>query len=238
MSKKFYVYIGCYGCGKTELSMNTAIAAAKEGKKTALIDLDIVNPYFRSAFHGDLMDEYGVRLIASEYTMAASDVPVVSPAVNASFDGDYDVVVFDVGGDPVGATALGQYYTKFCLVPEEDLNVLFVINTRRPLTLNCEDILEMMDKVQRSARVRITGLINNTNLAAETDAELIIEGDSIIREVSEKTGIPIVGYGVQPHIYEEHGARLDAVCTGEPYLTQRYTHLGWLDFPAPEAKEE
>lgn len=232
MSKKFYIYIGCYGCGKTELSMNTAIQAAREGKKVALVDLDIVNPYFRSGFHGELLTEAGVRLIASEYTLEASDVPVVTPEVNATFDGDFDVVIFDVGGDPVGATALGQYYDKFMAIPEEDLNVLFVINTRRPLTLNKEDIIEMMDKVQRSARIGITGFINNTNLAAETYADLIIEGDSIIKEVSEETGIPVTGFGVQPEIFEKDGERLTELCEGEPILTQRFTHLGWIDFPS------
>jgi cellulose biosynthesis protein BcsQ len=233
--QKFYIYIGCYGCGKTELSMNTAIQAAREGKKTALVDLDIVNPYFRSAFHRELLEGAGVRLIASEYTLAASDVPVVSPEVNATFDGDFDVVIFDVGGDPVGATALGQYYEKFLALPPEDLNVLFVINTRRPLTMNKEDILEMLDKVQLSARIGITGFINNTNLAAETYADLLIEGDGIIREVSEETGIPVTGYGVQPEIYAEHGERLDELCEGTAILTERFTHLGWIDVPSDQA---
>lgn len=42
------IIIGHYGSGKTEFSVNYAMKLADEGKKVALGDLDVVNPYFRS----------------------------------------------------------------------------------------------------------------------------------------------------------------------------------------------
>ena len=42
------IVTGHYGTGKTEFSVNLALALAKEGRPVALADLDIVNPYFRS----------------------------------------------------------------------------------------------------------------------------------------------------------------------------------------------
>lgn len=230
MSKKIRVLVGSYGCGKTELSLNLAVTAARKGDKTALVDLDIVNPFFRSGFHGEMLEKEKVHLITSEYTLEASDVPVVSPEVNAAFDDDYDTVIFDVGGDPVGATALGQYRHKFLRVPPEDLEILFIVNTRRPLTQTAEDIKEMLDKVQGCSRLSVTALVNNTNLAGETDVDLLLEGQKILKCVSEDLNIPIRYYGVKETIFEGSEQFLNENCEGEPIKIRIYTRLGWLDY--------
>ena len=206
-----------------------AISAARRGEKTALVDLDIVNPFFRSGFHGELLKKEGVHLIASEYTLEASDVPVVSPEVNAAFDSDYDTVIFDVGGDPVGATALGQYFRRFCRIPPEDLEVLFIVNTRRPLTQNAADIEEMLDKVQYCSRLKVTGLVNNSNLAGETDVSLLLEGQQILEPVSRKLQIPIRYYGIKEELYEKDSGAC-ASLMGEPIRIDIYTRLAWLDY--------
>ena len=46
---RYIVLTGNYGSGKTELSLNLASQLAAGGKSVTLVDLDIVNPYFRSA---------------------------------------------------------------------------------------------------------------------------------------------------------------------------------------------
>ena len=40
--------------------------------------------------------------------------------------------------------------------------------------------------------MNITGFINNTNVLEDTKPEDIIEGERIVREVEQKTGIPLV----------------------------------------------
>lgn len=230
MKKKYYVMIGSYGSGKTELSLNLAIQNAREGRKTALVDLDIVNPYFRSAFHDELLKEHGVKLIASQYTLEASDVPVVTPEVLSAFDHSFETVVFDVGGDPVGATALGQYYHRFQMIPPEELEILFIVNTRRPLTQTVEEICEMLDKIQLTSRLKVTGLVNNTNLAAESDLELLDEGQELLGQVSECLQIPIRYYGVQKKLYRESAENETGRYQGNPILLDLYTRLEWLDF--------
>ena len=45
--RRVKVLVGHYGSGKTELAVNMALSLAKSAP-TMLIDLDIVNPYFRS----------------------------------------------------------------------------------------------------------------------------------------------------------------------------------------------
>ena len=54
MSKKMIVLIGNYGSGKTELALNFAVQAAARGERTELLDLDMVNTYFRLTEPGRL----------------------------------------------------------------------------------------------------------------------------------------------------------------------------------------
>ena len=51
---------GHYGSGKTNLAINLAVDFAKAGEKVTIIDLDIVNPYFRSAEQHALLEAEGV----------------------------------------------------------------------------------------------------------------------------------------------------------------------------------
>ena len=50
--KKMMVLIGNYGSGKSELALNFAFQAAARGERTELLDLDMVNTYFRLTERG------------------------------------------------------------------------------------------------------------------------------------------------------------------------------------------
>ena len=47
--KRVTLFCGHYGSGKSNIAVNYAEKLAGSGLKTALADIDIVNPYFRSA---------------------------------------------------------------------------------------------------------------------------------------------------------------------------------------------
>ena len=49
MNTCVYVFTGHYGSGKTETAVNFALKLKETEKNVALIDLDIVNPFFRSS---------------------------------------------------------------------------------------------------------------------------------------------------------------------------------------------
>lgn len=230
MDKQYDVLIGNYGSGKTELSLHLAIEGARRGEKSMIVDLDIVNPFFRSGFHRELLEREKVRLVAARANLEASDVPVVAPDVLAAFDGDYQTVVFDVGGNPVGATALGQYYRKFRLIPPESLRVLFVVNICRPLTSDVGGIITMLESISASSRLGVTGLINNTNLGAQSDLALLREGDAMLGEVSQRTGIPVLHYAVGRRLARAEGLDSLAGIAGEPLLLELYTTLDWDDY--------
>ena len=54
--KDVKVLIGNYGSGKSELALNFAMQAAARGDRTELLDLDMVNTYFRLTERGKLVE--------------------------------------------------------------------------------------------------------------------------------------------------------------------------------------
>ena len=64
--KRITLVCGHYGSGKTNFALNLAVNAAKSGEgKITLVDLDIVNPYFRTAdLQRTSLKRRGVNVIA------------------------------------------------------------------------------------------------------------------------------------------------------------------------------
>ncbi|MDR2505692.1 MAG: hypothetical protein LBD16_06260 [Oscillospiraceae bacterium] len=182
------VYLGGYGCGKTELALDAALRIAAPGRKVALIDVDIVNPYFRSSDKRVWLESQGVRVIAPVYAMTSVDTPVLSPAIKSVFDGRDERAVFDVGGDTAGSAVIGGYAER---IRESESRVWYVINTSRPLSETAEDNVARINEICLRSRLRPDGLIHNTNLQHETAPEVLIDSFRIIEQISERTGIPV-----------------------------------------------
>ena len=51
--------------------------------------------------------------------------------------------------------------------------------------------MHLQEEMQIHSRLKITGMINNTNLAEVTGPDELRDGYAMIREVSEKTGVPV-----------------------------------------------
>ena len=188
--KKMIVLIGNYGSGKTELAINLAMKAAETGR-TELIDLDMVNTYFRLTEPGRMTRMKEVRLVSPNYTNSSVETLSLPAEVQSAFAMDWDTVVFDVGGDAAGSTALGRYHQDFMELEEGALEVLNVVNIRRPLSGTVEKIIRIQQEMELHSRLKITGMINNTNLSVATTPAELHDGYEMIREVSEKTGVPV-----------------------------------------------
>lgn len=189
--KKVFVLIGNYGSGKTELALNFAMEAARRGERTELLDLDMVNTYFRLAEHGRMVNMKEIRLVSPNFACSGIETLSLPAEVASAFAMDWDTVIFDVGGDAVGSTALGRYHEDFMELEPGSLEVLNVVNVRRPLAGTAERIIKLQQEMETHARLRITGMINNTNLAQVTGPNELRDGYEIIREVSERTGVPV-----------------------------------------------
>lgn len=186
--KKITVLFGNYGSGKTELSLNIALSLAENSRDVALVDLDIVNPYFRSSEHRPLLEGKGIRVIAPVFANTAVDVPSLPADVFAAFRHEY--AIFDCGGDPVGAAALGglkRYFDD----KRADTEALFVVNTRRPFQDSAETLEESLMRIQARARLTADGFVLNANLGPETTGEELAEGYAVVTALSERTGIPL-----------------------------------------------
>ncbi|MBI6875395.1 ATP-binding protein [Clostridium aciditolerans] len=181
------IFTGHFGSGKTEISINYAIKLAKEGKKVAIVDLDIVNPYFCTRGIKKELEEYGIRVIAADPNLSNAELMVVPPEVLSVFNDKSYEVIMDIGGDDQGAVVLGQYNRY---LREEPYDMYFVINNNRPLTSNNDDTQDYMRVIQAASRLKVTHLISNTNMSYETAVEDIITGDKTVKELSEKLNIP------------------------------------------------
>lgn len=186
--KRIRIIIGHYGSGKTEFSMNYAIKLAELGKKVSLVDLDVVNLYFRSREKEELLKEHNIRLIGSAINANAVDLPAISGEVLAPLDDKSYEAVIDVGGDPAGARTLVRYDKYFI---DGAYDMFFVLNANRPETQTAEKALEYMVKIEDTSRAKVSGIINSTHLLKSTSADDVIRGNKLAKELSKLANIPI-----------------------------------------------
>ena len=188
---RLYVFVGAYGSGKSEVSVHFAHMLKQENpsSKVMLADLDIVNPYYRSADAKEALEKEGIHVIVPEYANTNVDVPALSGEVYSAFDLPDSIAVFDIGGEDLGARVLGAMLSRFRNI---EYRVYMVVNAFRPFTSDAESIRQMAAELSEAARLPISGLINNSNLLEETTEEELIEGEKVILSASELTGIPIV----------------------------------------------
>jgi len=186
--KRISIFTGHFGSGKTEVAVNYSLKLSEICSKTAVVDLDIVNPYFRTADVKQLLESRGLRVFTTLYANTNVDVPALPSEINSLFEKQDYRVVLDVGGDDLGARALSRYKDEFNHCNYE---MFLVINTKRPMTDTAEKIEAMIRDIEYRSRLPVTKLVNNTNLLGNTAIEDLLEGNRIIEEVSKKMDKPL-----------------------------------------------
>jgi cellulose biosynthesis protein BcsQ len=230
--KKIIILIGNYGSGKTEIALNMAVRAAAEGKRTQVIDLDKINDYFRMSDHVKLLDEKNINLVSPTFAGAGLTQTNMSAAVGSAFAQDWDLVVFDVGGDPAGAMSLARYHSDFAALEPGQLEVYDIINVRRPMSETPEKILKLKADMEGFARQTVTGFVHNSNLQAWASAQDLRDGYPVVKAASEMSGIPIVHTTGLPAYLDEflRDEGLDRRFIGTPIPLTTYMHRSWADF--------
>lgn len=183
--KRLTIITGHYGSGKSEFSINLAL----QKKVDKLVDLDIVNPYFRSREVEDLLNKHNIEIISSPLKNAlGSDLPYISRDAYLLFLNKEYRVIFDLGGSDVGARVLRQFEDSI----DEDIDLLFCINVFREKTNNFENIITSINEIEASGGIKVTGLINNSNLLRETKCEDILYSQEIISRVAKELNLKII----------------------------------------------
>lgn len=188
-TKRVTLFCGHYGSGKSNIAVNYAALLRKEHEKVALADIDIVNPYFRSADSRQELEALGVQVIALPFANSNVDLPSLPSEVYGLVQRRDIYAVMDIGGDDRGALALGRF-TPYIL-EENNYDMLFVVNFYRPLTQTVSDAIEVMREIEGAARIRFTGIVNNSNIGEETTASVLERTFPLTDELSEKTGLPV-----------------------------------------------
>ena len=212
---RIIVIVGHYGSGKSEIAINMALlfsmlnsSEGYQGHKGLddspifLIDLDIVNPYFRSREQKDILESNGIKVIASAEDFPNGDLPYMPESILALFDNPKARGVLDIGGDAAGARVLARYRDRLV---GDDIGVYLVINGNRPMSKEVREIKKYISDIQGASGIRITGLINNTHLLGETDKRDVLRGMELAKRVEEETGIPLVANCVRRELAEEFG---------------------------------
>ena len=186
--KKITIVTGHFGSGKTEFAVNYAMRLKKNHEFVNIVDMDTVNPYFRTGDAREALHKAGIRLISPLFANTNVDITAIPGGIMAVFDGETSVSVLDVGGDDDGAVVLGTYEKQ---IKQAGYEMFFVFNACRPMTADADSALSMLRKIEQASRLHVTGIVNNTNLMEDTTAETILTGHIKTAELSKTAGIPV-----------------------------------------------
>lgn len=229
--KKIVILIGNYCSGKTEIAMNMAMLSASQGKRTQVIDLDRINDYFRMSDHIQMLIDKCIYVVSPSFVGKGLTQTVMPAQVASAFDSDWDLVIFDVGGDQAGALSLARYHQDFAALEPGQLEVYDIVNVFRPMSESPEKIIKLKGELEGFARQTVTGFVNNSNLLNYASADDLRQGYDILRETSDLTGIPIVHTTGRKKFLDEFLADgRDPKYIGTPLALETYMHRSWDAF--------
>lgn len=198
--KRITVVCGHYGSGKTNVALNMAYDLKKQGEDVTIADLDIVNPYFRTKDSIDELNDLGIKLICSEYAGSNLDIPALPDEMYAVIDDKSRRFVLDIGGDDRGALALGRLAPA--ILAEGNYGMIAVVNKFRPLTRDTESTVQVLREIEYAGGISFTGVINNSNLGADTSAEDIIGSVDYANGVAAAMGLPVIATSVSGELFD------------------------------------
>ncbi len=221
MSERITIVTGHFGSGKTEFAINYALEAKKARDQVAIVDLDIINMYFRLRENKEFLEGQGIECISSLVEGNSLDIPALDPAILRPLENKAYKLIIDVGGNPSGARALGRYAN---LINRETYEHIFVLNRNRPETKDLESALEFIKSIEETSKTRITALVNNTHMLRDTDVEDIYYGDDLAGQLSEKLNIPVKYTVVRKDLI----GKLNKKTHGEIMAIDLYFRQDWM----------
>jgi len=197
LNKRILGFLGNYGSGKTEVAVNLAtqlgLAAMRPDDPftgpVGIIDLDIVNPYFRSREAIEPLEKVGVEVVTPTGEHFWADLPIILPQVRGRIQKAGGTLILDVGGDDLGARVLSHMKADF---KEGDYTLTMVVNANRPFTSDVEGASKVLGELETAAGLKIGGLVSNTHLMDDTTPDEIRRGYEFTKKMGELTSLPVL----------------------------------------------
>lgn len=199
--KRITLFSGHYGSGKTNIAVNYALKIKENGADCRIVDLDIVNPYFRTKDSAKRLSDAGVETVFPAYANSNVDLPALPKEIYGAVADRKTYAVLDIGGDDRGALALGRYAPD--ILAENDYEMVFVANFYRPLTRNAKDALSVMREIEAAGGIPFTAIVNNSNVGEETAAEDLTATFKIAEELSRLSGLPVVAVTAEEKVAQK-----------------------------------
>ncbi|MBN1591961.1 MAG: hypothetical protein JW941_01785 [Candidatus Coatesbacteria bacterium] len=215
------VFVGDYGSGKTEVSLNFALALRTIRDRVKIVDLDIVNPYFRSREATGILGRSDVELVAPEGDKAWADLPIILPGIAGAIQDETAGVVLDVGGEAAGSRVLSSLFdgTKHL-----DYDLLAVVNANRPFTADADGSMTVLNKIEKASGLRVSGIVSNTHLLNNTTPEMVIHGLELAESIAERLGVDVRFMSVMESVAD----KIDGSSLSAPiFAIKRYVLLPW-----------
>ena len=207
--KRLTLFAGHYGSGKTNIAVNYALHLAREGKSVCIADLDIVNPYFRTADSAKVLKEAGIDLISPKFANSNVDLPALPAESYRLVQDKRSFGIMDIGGDDRGAYALGRYVPF--IKEENNYRMIFVANAYRPLTATPEDAMEVMGEIETACGLKFTDIVNNSHLGNFTGVQTVLDTQEYIEKLCALSGLPLFSTTVREDLAAAVGAHIPNV---------------------------
>ncbi len=188
INRRVSIFTGGFGSGKTEVALNYAVKLRENVSKVTVVDLDLVNPYFRTRTAINALERRGINVISPSGKLAGADVPALPPAIQGVLEKNEGPGIFDVGGNDIGAAVLRRFKKD---LPDSTYTLFMVVNVCRIFTRDTEGIIDVLKRIESMSGLRVDALISNTNLGPETDKGIILKGHQIILEAAGQLGLPV-----------------------------------------------
>jgi hypothetical protein len=208
LTRRIIGFLGNFGSGKTEaavnFSMQLGLASAVKGSgiegPIRIIDLDIINPYFRSREAAEPLARAGVEVVMPASDKFWADLPIILPEVRGHIKRTDGKLILDVGGDDLGARVLSHMKEDF---PVDNTTLLMVVNANRPFTSDIHGARKVLAELEDASGLKFGGLVSNTHLMDETTPDEIRRGYEFTVGMSGETGLPVVMVAAEPRLIED-----------------------------------
>jgi hypothetical protein len=184
--------------------VKTGVAAVRKTNVT-LVDLDVVNPYFRSGNSLDFLQKHDIRFLGPSHSSSNLDTPSLQPGIDAAIqDATYaNRVVIDVGGDPDGARALARFVPRIHALAATGAKivVVYVFNACRAMAIEQPENLDLLRGIEAVSGLKINALLNNTHLKEQTTEKILRDADEKAKCLVSATGIPLVATTVPAFLH-------------------------------------